>query len=61
MKLELEETTVEIVKHMHHSLTDVEPFVEDEMDVLSQILSRTKLNAIGQQAIAFSISCNYHS
>eukprot|EP00536_Pseudo-nitzschia_multiseries_P017990 jgi/Psemu1/53555/gm1.53555_g len=47
MKLELEEKTVEIVKHMHHSLIDVEPFVAKEMDVLSQILSRTKLNAIG--------------
>eukprot|EP00536_Pseudo-nitzschia_multiseries_P014701 jgi/Psemu1/39830/gm1.39830_g len=47
MKLELEETTVGIVKHMHHSLTDVEPFVGDEMDVLSQILSRMQLNAIG--------------
>eukprot|EP00536_Pseudo-nitzschia_multiseries_P004528 jgi/Psemu1/302643/fgenesh1_kg.75_\ len=61
MKLELKETTVEIVKHMHHSLTDVEPFVEDEMHVLSQILSRSKLNTIGQQALAFSIGRNYHS
>lgn len=61
IKLELEETTVEIVKHMHHSLIDVEPFVAKEMDVLSQILSRTKLNAIGQQALAFSIGRNYHS
>ena len=61
IKLELEETTVEIVKHMHHSLIDVEPFVAEEMDVLSQILSRTKLNAIGQQALAFSIGRNYHS
>eukprot|EP00536_Pseudo-nitzschia_multiseries_P009083 jgi/Psemu1/306293/fgenesh1_kg.246_\ len=61
MKLELKETIVKIVKHMHHSLTDVEPFVEAEMDVLSQILSRTKLNAIGQQALAFLIGHNYHS
>eukprot|EP00536_Pseudo-nitzschia_multiseries_P019169 jgi/Psemu1/316766/fgenesh1_kg.4027_\ len=61
MKLELEQTTVGIVKHMHHSLTDIEPFVEDEMDVLSQILTRTHLNAIGKQALAFLIGRNYHS
>eukprot|EP00536_Pseudo-nitzschia_multiseries_P004346 jgi/Psemu1/302527/fgenesh1_kg.72_\ len=61
MKLELKETTVEIVKHMHHSLIDVEPFVEDEMDVLSQILSHTELNASGQQALAFLIGRYYHS
>eukprot|EP00536_Pseudo-nitzschia_multiseries_P008037 jgi/Psemu1/305415/fgenesh1_kg.197_\ len=61
MKLELEQTTVGIVKHMHHSLTDIKPFVEDEMDVLSQILTRTQLNAIGKRALAFSIGRNYHS
>eukprot|EP00536_Pseudo-nitzschia_multiseries_P002854 jgi/Psemu1/301589/fgenesh1_kg.39_\ len=61
MKLELKQTTVGIVKHMHHSLTDIEPFVEDEMDVLSQILTPTQLNAIGKQALAFSIGRNYHS
>eukprot|EP00536_Pseudo-nitzschia_multiseries_P013982 jgi/Psemu1/310451/fgenesh1_kg.639_\ len=60
MKLELEEITVGIVKHMHHSLTAVESFVENEMDVLSQILTRTQLNAIGQQALAISIGRNYH-
>eukprot|EP00536_Pseudo-nitzschia_multiseries_P004986 jgi/Psemu1/303037/fgenesh1_kg.89_\ len=61
MKLELKQTTVGIVKHMHHSLTDIEPFVEDEMDVLSQILTCTQLNAIRKQALAFSIGRNYHS
>eukprot|EP00536_Pseudo-nitzschia_multiseries_P011441 jgi/Psemu1/28894/gm1.28894_g len=52
-------------KHETGARTDnsgnyIEPFVDNEMDVLSQILTRTQLNAIGQQALAFSIGRNYH-
>ena len=60
-KAKLGNTAVDIVQHMQVSLNSVTGFIGKENSVMKQIVDRTTLNSIGDQATAFSIGVNYHS
>ena len=61
MKAKLEKTAVDIVQHMQVSLNSVTTFIGKECSIMKQIVDRTTLNSIGDQATTFSIGVNYHS
>ena len=61
MKVKLEKTALNIVRHIQLNFNQVARFVEMEFSVMKQVIDRTTLNCIGHQATAFSIGVNYHS
>ena len=60
-KAKLEKTAVDIVQHMQVSFNSVTRFIAKEYSIMKQIVDRTALNSIGDQATTFSIGVNYHS
>ena len=61
MKVQLKKNALHIVRHLQLGLNQVTRFVQREFSVMKQVVDRTTLNSIGDQATAFSIGVNYHS
>eukprot|EP00536_Pseudo-nitzschia_multiseries_P003318 jgi/Psemu1/7485/gm1.7485_g len=57
----LELTALHIVKEMQLCLSPMAKFVNLEMTVMNEVVSRTTLNAIDHHTTAFSIGKDYHS
>ena len=57
----LEETNVHTIKKLASSITSFSSFVSDEHYIMGEIVRRTTLNAVREQATVFLVGKNYHA